>query len=73
MMCVNFYRVLDVADWSSGNRKYDVISCLNVLDRCEKPLSLLNQIKFSLKPDGIAVISFVIPFNPYVEFGNFES
>lgn len=66
-------RVLDVTEWSSGDTKYDVISCLNVLDRCEKPLSLLNQIKSSLKPDGIAVISFVIPFNPYVEFGNFNT
>lgn len=56
-------------EWSTTGMKYDVISCLNVLDRCEKPITLLNQIKSSLKPGGLSVISFVIPFNPYVEFG----
>lgn len=66
---MNFIRVLDVSEWSSGDNKFDVISCLNVLDRCQKPLTLLNQIKSSLNPGGVAVIAFVIPFKPYVEFG----
>jgi len=63
------YHILDVADWASQDTKFDVITCLNVLDRCEKPITLLNEIKNSLKPDGTAVLSFVIPFKPYVEFG----
>jgi len=63
------YHVLDVADWATQETKFDVITCLNVLDRCEKPVTLLNQIKNALKPGGIAVLAFVIPFKPYVEFG----
>ncbi|CAL8070403.1 unnamed protein product [Orchesella dallaii] len=63
------YTVLDVSEWSNQAVKFDVISCLNVLDRCERPLTLLEQIKSSLKPGGVAVLAFVIPFKPYVEFG----
>lgn len=67
------YQVLDVANWAAEEptrtRRFDVISCLNVLDRCEKPWTLLGQIREALKPGGIAVLAFVIPFKPYVEFG----
>ncbi|ODN03316.1 Methyltransferase-like protein 9, partial [Orchesella cincta] len=67
------YTVLDVSEWSNQEVKFDVISCLNVLDRCEKPLTLINQIKSSLKPGGVAVLAFVIPFKPYVEFGQHKT
>jgi len=65
-----FYSVLDENDWSDTNNKFDVVTCLNVLDRCEKPLTLLQDIKKVLKHDnGIAVVAFVIPYAPFVEFG----
>lgn len=54
-------------------RQYDVISCLNVLDRCERPYQLLQQIHQALKPEGLAVIAVVLPYEPYVELGNAES
>ncbi len=44
----------------SGNfLKYDAISVLNLLDRCDKPLTLLNQIKNALKPDGLLIIGII--------------
>jgi SAM-dependent methyltransferase len=48
--------------------KFDVISCLNILDRCDKPFTLLKQIKSSLKPNGHLVLALVLPFKPYVEY-----
>jgi len=35
------YTILDTDQWR--DLKFDVITCLNVLDRCEKPLSLLKK------------------------------
>ena len=63
------FSVLDEQNWDSSGLKFDVVTCLNVLDRCDTPLSLLRSIKNVLNPDGIAVVAFVIPFSPYVEFG----
>lgn len=48
--------------------KYDTISCLNLLDRCDKPFSLLKQIKSSLKLNGYLIVAIVLPFKPYVEY-----
>ncbi|KAM9959196.1 hypothetical protein ACTFIR_000260 [Dictyostelium discoideum] len=55
------------------NKQYDIVSCLNVLDRCEKPISLLNTIKKFLKPNGRLILAVVFPFNPYVEFGGIDN
>lgn len=66
------YTVLDTNHW--GNEKFDVITCLNVLDRCEKPLTLLKQIREHLTPSiGQLVISLVLPFKPYVEYNTNHS
>lgn len=66
-------RVLDVDQWSVG-RQYDVISCLNLLDRCDNPLNILAMIRSALRPDsGRLVLALVLPFNPYVEFGLYQS
>jgi 2-polyprenyl-3-methyl-5-hydroxy-6-metoxy-1,4-benzoquinol methylase len=50
--------------------KFDVISCLNLLDRCENPITLLNKIRNALKPDGRLVVALVLPFKPYVEYNS---
>lgn len=61
------YTVLDTDHW--GDEKFDVITCLNVLDRCDKPLTLLKQIHESLNPKtGQLVLSLVLPLKPYVEY-----
>ena len=49
---------------SKGHKedKYDAVSCLNLLDRCERPLTLIRQIKGALKPGGFLVLALVLPF-----------
>lgn len=44
-----------------------LISCLNVLDRCIDPKSLLTDIYHSLHPKGRALLALVLPYNHYVE------
>lgn len=61
------YTVLDAYNWFGDGKKYDVITCLNVLDRCDKPVTLLSQLKQSLKPNGRLIIALVLPFKPFVE------
>lgn len=44
-----------------------LISCLNVLDRCVDPRSLMADIHAALHPKGRAIIALVLPYNHYVE------
>ncbi|CAK4714355.1 unnamed protein product [Aphanomyces euteiches] len=48
---------------------YDFISLLNVLDRADKPLTLLHQIHNLLSPNGVLLIAIVLPFSAFVEVG----
>lgn len=57
----------DVNDPALDGRRFDCISLLNLLDRCDKPLSLLHDLKYKLKPNGVLLIALVIPFSPWVE------
>lgn len=53
---------------------FDVISCLNLLDRCDAPLTMLRRIAQKLKPQsGLLVLAIVLPLKQYVEsrFSNF--
>lgn len=62
------YDVLEIDEWTG--RTYDVISCLNLLDRCDKPLTLLSDIRKALNPlGGKLVVAIVLPFSPCVESG----
>ena len=52
------------------NQTFDLIICLNVLDRCGSPLSLLKNIRNLIEKNKCpALISVVFPFCPYVEKG----
>ncbi|KAK3917897.1 putative NADH dehydrogenase [ubiquinone] flavoprotein 2, mitochondrial [Frankliniella fusca] len=62
------YRILEIENWANSGL-WDVISCLNVLDRCSKPEELLAQIHDSLTPEGKAIFAIVLPYQPYVEVG----
>lgn len=57
----------DVNDPLLEGRTFDCISLLNLLDRCDKPITLLNDLKAKLKPNGVILIALVIPFSPWVE------
>lgn len=64
------YKLLGIDEWQHTGFQYDVVSCLNLLDRCEDPLNLLRDIKLSLVPKtGRLVLAAVLPFQPYVEVG----
>ena len=64
-----FFRILGVDEWNNGTRQFDVIACLNLLDRCDKPVTLLHDMKKALNPDtGRIIVAVVLPFKPYVEF-----
>ena len=53
---------------------YDFISVFNVLDRADKPQSLLYDIKHLLTPNiGRCVIAVVLPFCPFVENGQLQN
>ena len=55
------------------NQTYDFIACLNLLDRCDKPLDLINDMKKSLNHKGLLLVALVLPFKPFVEAKeNFE-
>ncbi|GBL84945.1 Methyltransferase-like protein 9 [Araneus ventricosus] len=68
------YTLLDVDKWANpdeGPRYFDLISCLNLLDRCDRPITLLQQIRSKLNPDtGILILAVVLPLSQYVESGS---
>uniref|UniRef100_A0A2K5X9R0 Methyltransferase 9, His-X-His N1(pi)-histidine n=1 Tax=Mandrillus leucophaeus TaxID=9568 RepID=A0A2K5X9R0_MANLE len=64
----DFSRVLGINEWQNTGFQYDVISCLNLLDRCDQPLTLLKDIRSVLEPTrGRVILALVLPFHPYVE------
>ncbi|XP_018324442.1 methyltransferase-like protein 9 [Agrilus planipennis] len=65
------FKVLGIEDWQRNN-KFNVISCLNLLDRCDKPLTLLKDIKDTLTPNGRLIVALVLPFSSYVETGSLD-
>nr|CCD14943.1 unnamed protein product [Trypanosoma congolense IL3000] len=67
------YEVLSYQDpftMEDGSRRYyDVISCLNVLDRTDAPLDLLTSMRDSLVSEGLLLLAVVLPWCPFVEHG----
>ena len=46
------------------NGRFDLICCLNVLDRCGAPLDLLRQIRSLMSDDSRLLLAVVLPFWP---------
>ncbi|CAM9308204.1 protein-L-histidine N-pros-methyltransferase [Lampetra fluviatilis] len=65
------FTVLGVTEWNTVyDRPYDLVSCLNLLDRCERPLTLLREVRQVLRPgSGRLLLAVVLPYRPYVERG----
>ncbi|KAK4474728.1 hypothetical protein MN116_001853 [Schistosoma mekongi] len=71
------FSILDVDSWKLISKQldtpevpshFDVISCLNLLDRCTAPITLLKRINQALKPiTGILILGIVLPLKQYVE------
>lgn len=53
------------------NNKFNVISCLNVLDRCDYPSKLLKDIRarLDIENGGLLIVALVLPWCPFVENG----
>lgn len=55
---------------SSRRAYYDLITCFNLLDRIDTPMTLLREMHASLTPEtGRAVLAVVLPWCPFVEDG----
>lgn len=61
------YEVLDVDKWFENDLSFNLISCLNVLDRCDRPLSMIKKMRQKIKPNGRILLALVLPLNQYVE------
>jgi 2-polyprenyl-3-methyl-5-hydroxy-6-metoxy-1,4-benzoquinol methylase len=49
---------------------FRVVAIMNVLDRCEFPMTMLREAKDKVRDrDGIMIVAVVYPFRPWVENG----
>jgi SAM-dependent methyltransferase len=55
---------LDIAVTDVPDGPYDVVTALNVLDRCSHPVSLLHRVVASAAPGGLVVVSVPLPHRP---------
>lgn len=46
--------------------RYALVSCLNVLCRCARPLTLLRRLRPLVADDGLLLLGVVLPFRPVV-------
>lgn len=49
--------------------RFDAVALLNVLDRCDRPRSLLRRALGLLEPGGIALVSVPLPTRPHLDVG----
>jgi len=55
----------DMAETGAPEPHYDLVTCLNVLDRCPKPKSLLAAARAALAPGGRLVLAVPLPLNAF--------
>lgn len=60
---------VDVTETGAPDEPWETISCLNVLDRCARPLSLLERLRAALAPGGELILSMPLPYAPIVYDG----
>ncbi|KAL3663189.1 hypothetical protein V7S43_011599 [Phytophthora oleae] len=57
-------------EFVQSRKPYSIISMLNVLDRADKPLTMLHEIRELLDPqNGLFLLAVVLPFSAFVEQG----
>jgi SAM-dependent methyltransferase len=54
------------------SKRFDVVSLLNVLDRCRAPIELLNEAVKLTNSEGRLLIALVYPYTPFVTEGDFH-
>ncbi|EPY31722.1 DREV methyltransferase [Strigomonas culicis] len=65
----NPFEEIDPATRQPRAAQYDLIALNNVLDRTDKPRTLLQDIHSALTPDGFFLLAVVLPWCPFVEAG----
>ena len=60
---------LDLAEHYLPGARFDVITCLNVLDRTRRPRRLLERLRNLLNPGGRLVLALVLPYEPFFYTG----
>lgn len=61
--------VLDASTGQVPGAPYDVVLCLNVIDRCDRPRSLLRAALDAVKPGGRLIVAAPLPLSPFVYAG----
>lgn len=53
----------------AGDRRFDAVLCLNVIDRCSHPRTLLKHIAGAAQSNGLVIVSVPLPLKPHVHVG----
>lgn len=63
------YQIKDVNTWADPNDEntYSMIAALNLLDRCDRPITILRSIPKKLQKNGIVLLALVLPLSQFVE------
>ena len=56
----------DLSNFVDNGQTFDVITLFNVLDRCNKPLSLLQESRQCMADGGKVLVAMAYPFKPFV-------
>ena len=60
---------LDLTEQDLPGARFDLITCLNVLDRTARPRRLLARLRDLLEPGGRLVVALVLPYEPFFYSG----
>ena len=60
---------LDLAEQPLPGRSFELVSCLNVLDRTARPRRLLERLVALLEPGGRLLIALALPYRPFYYVG----
>ncbi|XP_041987503.1 protein-L-histidine N-pros-methyltransferase isoform X1 [Aricia agestis] len=60
------YVILDTEDWWRGEQ-FDCVCMLNLVDRCSRARTMLQQARAAIAPRGVLLLALVLPYKPYVE------
>ncbi|HKO47289.1 MAG TPA: methyltransferase [Polyangiaceae bacterium] len=61
---------IDLAEHDLPGARFDLITCLNVLDRTPRPRQLLRRMHERLQPGGRLLLALALPYNPFFFRGN---
>lgn len=61
---------IDLAERDLPGERFELITCLNVLDRTPRPRQLLRRMHHHLEPGGRLLLGLALPYNPFFFRGN---